>query len=35
MQGRKFAEDHLDWNVLVKNWLCDVQERLLEKENDK
>lgn len=35
MQGRKFAEDHLDWNVLVKNWLCDVQERLIEKENDK
>ncbi|HHV42446.1 MAG TPA: glycosyltransferase family 4 protein, partial [Clostridiaceae bacterium] len=29
-QGRKFAEDYLDWNVLVKNWLNDVQE-LLEK----
>ncbi|CEO87733.1 glycosyltransferase [Syntrophaceticus schinkii] len=28
MQGRKFAEDHLDWNVLVKNWLHDVQELL-------
>jgi colanic acid biosynthesis glycosyl transferase WcaI len=27
--GRKFAEDNLDWNVLVKNWLHDVQERLL------
>lgn len=30
-QGRKFAEDHLDWNVLVKNWLDEVRERLLEK----
>lgn len=28
LKGRKFAEDHLDWNVLVKNWLHDVQERL-------
>lgn len=30
-KGRKYAEDHLDWNVLVKNWLHDVQECLLEK----
>lgn len=28
LKGRKFAEDHLDWNVLVKNWLNNVQERL-------
>lgn len=28
IKGRKFAEGHLDWNVLVKNWLHDVQERL-------
>ncbi len=32
-QGRKFAEDHLDWNVLVKNWLNDVQKCLLKKGN--
>lgn len=31
LQGRKFAEDHLDWNVLVKNWLYHVQERLFRK----
>ncbi|HBG22990.1 MAG TPA: glycosyltransferase WbuB, partial [Peptococcaceae bacterium] len=31
LQGRKFAENNLDWNVLVKNWLHDIQERILKK----
>jgi len=30
-KGRKFAEERLDWNALVKNWLEEVEERLLAK----
>ncbi len=29
-RGREYAEKNLDWNVLVKKWLRDVQERIIQ-----
>jgi glycosyltransferase involved in cell wall biosynthesis len=29
-RGRTYAEKNLDWNVLVKKWLRDVQERIIQ-----